>query len=82
MIMKIYSPREFAKLVLIAFVLSVPLAWYAMDTWLEGFAYHIPVDGLVFIYAGAAALFIALVTVSFESIKAASSNPVNALRNE
>jgi putative ABC transport system permease protein len=70
------------KLVIIAIVISVPIAWYAMDKWLEGFAYHTPVDVMVFIYAGIAALVIALLTVSFESIKAASVNPVNSLRNE
>ena len=74
--------REFVKLVVVAFVISVPIAWYAMDKWLQGFAYHVPVDIMVFIYAGVAALLIALLTVSFESVKAANTNPVNSLRNE
>jgi len=74
--------KEFVRLVVIAFVISAPLAWYAMDQWLTGFAYHVPLRFTVFIYAGAAALFIALITVSFESIKAASTNPVNSLRSE
>jgi len=73
---------EFIKLVSVAFIIAVPLAWYAMDKWLEGFAYHIPVNVMVFVYAGAAALLIALLTVSIESIRAASANPVKALRNE
>jgi putative ABC transport system permease protein len=73
---------EFVQLVIIAFVVAVPLSYYAMTKWLEGFAYKVPVDVMVFAYAGIAALLIALLTVSLESIKAASGNPVNALRNE
>ncbi|MEJ0058012.1 MAG: FtsX-like permease family protein [Bacteroidota bacterium] len=74
--------KEFVKLVIIAFAISVPLAWYSMDKWLDGFAYKIEIDVLIFVYAGAAALIIALLTVSFESMKAAMSNPVESLRNE
>ncbi|HTF17481.1 MAG TPA: ABC transporter permease [Chryseolinea sp.] len=73
---------EFVKLVLIAVFLSIPVAWYAMNKWLTGFAYHISVDVFVFVYAAAGALAIALLTVSFESIRAASTNPVKALKNE
>lgn len=74
--------KEFGRLVIIAFVISVPLAWYAMNKWLDGFAYKTSIDAMLFLYAGAAALTIALLTVSFESIKAAAANPVKALRNE
>jgi putative ABC transport system permease protein len=74
--------QEFLKLIIIAFVLAVPLAWYGMTQWLEGFAYHVPISAWVFVIAGAAALFIALATVSFESLKAASANPVQSLRTE
>jgi len=73
---------EFIKLILIACVLAVPLAWYAMNQWLSDFAYRIDVNWLVFLYAGTGALAIALLTVGFESMKAAMSNPVNSLRNE
>ncbi len=73
---------EFLKLVFIAFVIAVPLAWYAISAWLENFAYKTPVSVMVFLAAGTSALFIALVTVSFESVRVASGNPVNALRNE
>jgi putative ABC transport system permease protein len=73
---------EFIKLVIIAFLISVPLAWYAISKWLNGFAYKTPVEVYTFAIAGASALMIAIVTVSFESIRAASGNPVNALRNE
>lgn len=74
--------KEFIRLVLIALFISVPLSWYAMNQWLTGFAYHIPISFTIFIYAGTTAILIALITVSFESIKAASANPVNSLRSE
>lgn len=73
---------EFVKLVLIAFVIAVPLGWYAIHAWLENFAYKAPVGISIFAIAGISALAIAVFTVSFESLKAASANPVNALRNE
>jgi putative ABC transport system permease protein len=73
---------EFVKLVLIAFVIAVPVAWYGMDKWLESFAYRISIEWMVFAFAGVVALAIALVTVSFESIKAAIGNPVESLRSE
>ena len=74
--------KEFVKLVIVALIMAVPIAWYAMDKWLESFAYKTSIDALIFIYAGAAALIIAILTVSFESIKAATANPVNSLRSE
>lgn len=73
---------EFIKLILIAFVIAVPLSFYTMMQWLEGFAYRISPDVTVYILAGCIALFIAIVTISFESIRAALGNPANALRNE
>jgi putative ABC transport system permease protein len=74
--------REFIKLIIIAFVISVPLGFYVMDKWLKTFEYKTTIDVLIFVYAGMAALIIAMLTVSFESFKAASTNPVNALRTE
>lgn len=74
--------KEFVRLVIIALLIAVPIAWYAMNQWLYSFAYHEPLSIMIFIYAGGAALLIALITVSFESIKAASTNPVNTLRSE
>ena len=74
--------KEFLKLVLIAFIISVPLGWYCMNKWLDSFAYKINISLDVFLSAGSAAIIIALLTVSFESFKAASTNPVKALRNE
>ncbi len=74
--------KDFLKLVLIAVVLASPLAWYAMHRWLEGFAYKIDIAWWVFAGAGALAVGIALLTVSFQSIKAALMNPVKSLRSE
>jgi putative ABC transport system permease protein len=74
--------KDFLKLVLIAFVLACPVAWYAMSRWLQDFAYRINLDWWVFAMAGILALLIALLTVSFQSIKAALANPVKSLRNE
>jgi putative ABC transport system permease protein len=74
--------KEFIKLVLIAFVIAVPLGYYAMNKWLLGFAYKIELNVFVFVMAGFISLMIAWLTVSFESIKAAISNPVKSLRNE
>lgn len=73
---------EFVKLVAVAFALAVPLAWYGMDKWLSGFAYKVSIGLSVFVYAGLSALVIAILTVSYESIKAASVNPANSLRSE
>ncbi|MEO5980058.1 MAG: ABC transporter permease [Chryseolinea sp.] len=72
----------FTKPILIATVIAVPLAWYGMSEWLSSFAYHVTIEWTIFLFAFLAALVIAWVTVSFESIKAASTNPVNSLRSE
>ncbi|WP_221622247.1 ABC transporter permease [Larkinella rosea] len=74
--------KDFVKLVLIAIVIAVPVAWYAMDQWLQGFAYRISIEWWMFALAGLLALAIALLTVSFQSIKAAVVNPVKSLRSE
>ncbi|WP_405207312.1 ABC transporter permease [Aquimarina sp. LLG6339-5] len=74
--------KDFLKLVLIALVIAIPIAWYAMRNWLQGFAYRIEIDWWVFALAGIAAIIIALVTVSFQAIKAAIANPVNSLKTE
>jgi putative ABC transport system permease protein len=73
---------EFVKLVVVAFVIAVPLSVYCMNKWLEGFAYRINPDVMIYLLAGIIAFAIALLTISFESLKAASGNPVKALRNE
>lgn len=74
--------KEFLRLVLIASLIAFPVAWWAMNKWLQSFAYRIDISWWVFVVAGLAALFIALLTVSFKAIKAALSNPVKSLRTE
>lgn len=74
--------KDFLKLVLVAAVIAFPIAGWAMHQWLQEFAYRVGLQWWVFLLAGAAALFIALFTVSFQAIKAALSNPVKSLRSE
>jgi ABC-type antimicrobial peptide transport system permease subunit len=70
------------RLVLIAIAIAIPLSWYAVNSWLAGFAYHVDVSWLVFLTASLAALGIAWLTVSYESVKAAIVNPIRSLRTE
>jgi len=74
--------KDFLKLVLIASVIALPIAWYAMSKWLLDFAFRISIQWWVFLMAGVIAVVIAFVTISFQSIKAAMANPVKSLRSE
>jgi len=74
--------KEFVKWVLIANIIAWPVAYYAMNKWLQDFAYRINMGVWIFILAGALALILALLTVSYQAVKAALSNPVEALRYE
>jgi putative ABC transport system permease protein len=74
--------RDFLRLVVIAFVIAAPVAWWAMHKWLEDFAYRVDLQWWVFAAAGSIALLIALITVSVQAIKAAMANPVKSLRTE
>ncbi|WP_221406191.1 ABC transporter permease [Daejeonella lutea] len=74
--------RDFIKLVLIAIVIASPVAWYLTSMWLEDFAYRIEVSWWMFAAAGVVSIMIAIVTVSFQAIKAAMMNPVKSLRSE
>ena len=74
--------REFTRLVVIAFVPAAVAAWFVVDSWLDGFAYRVDISPWIFIGSGAVATSIAWFTVSFQSIKAAASNPVTSLRYE
>lgn len=74
--------RDFLKLVLIAIALATPVAWWLAGRWLTNFAYHIQLNAWMFGAAGLAAIAIALLTISFQSVRAALTNPVNALRSE
>lgn len=74
--------KDFLKLVLIAVVIAFPLAWWAMNEWLNDFAYRTSIGAGVFVVAGASIILITLLTISFQSIKAAIANPVKSLRTE
>jgi putative ABC transport system permease protein len=74
--------KEFLLLVLIASILAFPVAWYAMNNWLQSFAYRINIQWWIFIVAAVIALIIAFVTISIQAIKAALANPVKSLRSE
>jgi len=74
--------KEFLTLVLIASVIAFPVAWWAMHRWLNDFAYRVNIGWWVFVVAGIIAMLIALLTISFQSIKAAIANPVKSLRTE
>lgn len=72
----------FTKLILVAVVIAMPVAWWAISNWLESFAFRVQMNWMIFLGASIAALAIAWITVSYESVKAALSNPVKSLRSE
>ena len=74
--------KDFIKLVLISIVIAFPLAWWAMNTWLSGFAYRTDIGAGVFVIAGLSILAITLLTVTYQSLRTALMNPVKSLRSE
>jgi putative ABC transport system permease protein len=74
--------KDFLQLVIVSSVIAFPVAWWAMNKWLQGYAYRINISWWIFLAAGGGALLIALLTVSFQSVKAALANPVKSLRSE
>ena len=72
--------KDFLKLVLIGMLVASPVAYYAMNKWLQGFAYSVGFGWLVFLYAAIVAVLVAFATVSYHSLKAATTNPVNSLK--
>jgi putative ABC transport system permease protein len=74
--------RDFVRLVTLSIVIAIPIAWWSMHRWLQEFAYHISLSAWVFLLGGAIALFIAVITVSAQSIKAAVADPIKNLRTE
>jgi hypothetical protein len=74
--------KEFVILILIAMLIASPVAWYVTNNWIQDFVYRISISWWVFVLAGSAALLIAMMTVSFQAIKAARANPVKSLRTE
>ncbi len=74
--------KDFVKLVLIASLVAIPLSWWAMNKWLKNFAYKTPVSWWVFAVSITGMIMIALITLSIQTIRAASANPVDSLRTE
>jgi putative ABC transport system permease protein len=74
--------KDFLKLVMVASLIAFPLAWWAMNKWLQGFAYRITISWWIFLTAAFVVVCIALLTVSYQSVRAALANPVNSLRSE
>ncbi|PWU01136.1 MAG: ABC transporter permease [Bacteroidetes bacterium] len=74
--------KDFLKLVLIAALIAIPVAWYFMNKWLEDFAYRIKIEGWVFLLSALVAIIIAMATICFQVVKAAIANPVKSLRTE
>jgi putative ABC transport system permease protein len=72
--------KDFIKLVIVSFVIATPLAWIIMNKWLQGFAYRQNITWWVMVVAGAGAVFIAFATISMQSFRAATANPVESLR--
>jgi len=74
--------RDFVVLIILAFIIAIPITWYGMEGWLADFAYKIDLSPTYFIIGISVTLFIALLTIGYQSIKAAIANPVNSLRSE
>ncbi|MDR8393691.1 ABC transporter permease [Aliifodinibius sp. S!AR15-10] len=74
--------KRFTMLVLLAFVIAIPIAYIAMQQWLRGFAYQMDISPTSFLLAGGGAIMVAWLTISYQSVKAAMTNPVNSLRSE
>jgi putative ABC transport system permease protein len=74
--------REFAVLIAIAFLIASPIAWYLMHRWLQDYTFRLPITWWIFLAGGAASLSVALITISFNALRAARANPVKSLRTE
>ncbi|MCW3109338.1 MAG: FtsX-like permease family protein, partial [Segetibacter sp.] len=74
--------KDFLKLVFVSFVVAAPIAWWAMYSWLQDYSYHVEIKWWIFVIAGILSILIAVLTVSYQAIKAAVANPVKSLRSE
>jgi putative ABC transport system permease protein len=74
--------KDFIKLVLHAFIIASPVAWYIMHLWLQDFAYRVDITWWIFVLAGLLSLMIALLVIGFQTIRSAIANPVKSLRTE
>lgn len=73
---------EFLKLIGIAFLLAIPISWYFIQNWLQGFAYRTEISPMVFVFTALATIGIVLITISWQTLKAAFKNPVRSIRTE
>ena len=73
---------KFGKMLAIGFVLATVISWYVMNSWIEDFAYQVPITATTFVLSGMIMLLVAVATLSFQTIKAALADPVNSLRDE
>jgi len=74
--------QDFIKLILVSILIASPLAWWAMNIWLDGFAYRVEIHWWMFVLAGVLTIAIAMLTVGWQAARAAMANPVDSLRNE
>jgi putative ABC transport system permease protein len=74
--------KDFLRLIFISLAIALPASWWLMSNWLQSFSYHIHITLYVFVIAGISVILITLITISFQSIKAAVANPVKSLRTE
>jgi putative ABC transport system permease protein len=74
--------KDFLRLIMMAIIIAIPVAWWLMNEWLSDFAYRVKISWWIFLIAAVIAIFIALITVSFQALKAALANPVKSLRTE
>ena len=74
--------KDFIRLVIIAIIIASPIAWWAVNTWLQNFAYRIAIEWWMFAIAGLFVIIIALLTVSYQAVKVAIANPAKSLRTE
>ena len=74
--------KDFIRLIFISILISLPIAWFSMQKWLQNFAYRVNIHWWILVIAGFLALLIAFITISFQSVKAANVNPVKRLRSE
>jgi ABC-type antimicrobial peptide transport system permease subunit len=74
--------KDFLRLIVLAILIAFPLAWWALNGWLNGFAYHISISPWLFVIAGVAILLVAFLTLSYQSVKTAIMNPIRSLRTE
>ena len=80
--MSVTLSKDFIRLVLLAIVIASPIAWYFVQKWLQSYAYRITIHWWLFALSGAGAILVALATISYQTIKAATANPVKSIRNE